>query len=431
MLGQAAKCKVLCRAGRRNPRLKQDENREMVTDIETVSAAGHVLPPYIIYKGRSHLMGWHAEVKGDEDAQVRFAYSPKGWTDDVLGLDYLENHFYPLVMSIIDPNYPIFFILDGHASHFSWEFLSFCLEHGMLVLCLPPHSTHLLQPLDVGLFGPLQHAYSEEVDAWTRDRYDVIRKGNFWPMLKKARQCAFTKQNILSGWEATGIYPHNYRRPLSKIQHLEVNKFLSPKRPVSAHSLSTPHTVKALKRRTIRFLQRLPDASQSEIKKSFLKVTSAALGAMTEVDIEREINNRLRRLNVPVKTKDRRRLTKIRVITGADVEKLRLAKEAKAKKQKKTAKNTTQKGKQKAGEAQKPRRQPLRPKKQVRIASESPEEWSDSEESDSSHSVISIWSDTIVLDTPQLPVRRQLFPTSPEPTTPSRAPSQRASRSRK
>jgi len=63
-----------------------------------------------------------------------------------------------------------------------------------------------------------------------------------------------------------------------------------------------------------------------------LKVTSAALGAMTEVDIEREINNWLRRLDAPVKTKDRRRLTKIQVITGADVEKLRLAKEAKAKK---------------------------------------------------------------------------------------------------
>jgi len=78
MLGQAAERKVLGRVGRRNPHLKQDGNREMVTDIETVSATGHVLPPHIIYRGRSHLMGWHAGVKGDEDVQVRFAYSPKG-----------------------------------------------------------------------------------------------------------------------------------------------------------------------------------------------------------------------------------------------------------------------------------------------------------------------------------------------------------------
>jgi len=72
MLCQAAKCKVLCRAGRRYPHLKQDGNREMVTDIKIVSAAGHILPSYIIYK-RSYLMGLYAGVKGDEDAQVRFA----------------------------------------------------------------------------------------------------------------------------------------------------------------------------------------------------------------------------------------------------------------------------------------------------------------------------------------------------------------------
>jgi len=57
----------------------------------------------------------------------------------------------------------------------------------MLALCLPPHLTYLIQPLDIGLFGLLQHAYSEEVDSGTRDHYEVIRKGNFWPMLKKVR----------------------------------------------------------------------------------------------------------------------------------------------------------------------------------------------------------------------------------------------------
>jgi len=62
-------------------------------------------------------------------------------------------------------------------------------------------------------------------------------------------------------------------------------------------------------------------------------MTSAALGAIIEVGIEKEINNRLRRLDALVKTKDQR---EIQVITGADVESLRLAEEAKAKEQKKT-----------------------------------------------------------------------------------------------
>ena len=61
------------------------------------------------------MIGWHARVKGAEDIQVRFAYSPKGWTDDKLGLDYLENHFYPLIMDIIVPNCHIsLFSIDMH-----------------------------------------------------------------------------------------------------------------------------------------------------------------------------------------------------------------------------------------------------------------------------------------------------------------------------
>ena len=41
-------------------------------------------------------------------------------------------------------------ILDGHSSHYNWEFFDYCLNAKILPLCLPAHSTHLLQPLDVG-----------------------------------------------------------------------------------------------------------------------------------------------------------------------------------------------------------------------------------------------------------------------------------------
>ena len=50
-------------------------------------------------------------------------------------------------------------IVDGHDSHVTIEFIRFCVESSIRLYCLPPHTTHLLQPLDVGLFGPLQHAY--------------------------------------------------------------------------------------------------------------------------------------------------------------------------------------------------------------------------------------------------------------------------------
>ena len=66
--GLALKVRVICRRGRRNPWYTQDGNREMVTVVECVSAAGRILPPMHIYKGSAHLMGWHAGVEAKEEA---------------------------------------------------------------------------------------------------------------------------------------------------------------------------------------------------------------------------------------------------------------------------------------------------------------------------------------------------------------------------
>jgi hypothetical protein len=63
----------------------------MVTVIETVSADGRVLPPMFIYKASAHLMGWHAVVQKEEKATC--AWSPKGWTDQELELEWVDQNF--------------------------------------------------------------------------------------------------------------------------------------------------------------------------------------------------------------------------------------------------------------------------------------------------------------------------------------------------
>ena len=90
MLGQALKVKVICRRGQHNPRYIQDGNREMVTIIECVSADGSILPLVYIYKGSSHFMGRYAAVHAQEKAT--FAWSKTGWTDRVLGLEWLAGN---------------------------------------------------------------------------------------------------------------------------------------------------------------------------------------------------------------------------------------------------------------------------------------------------------------------------------------------------
>jgi hypothetical protein len=43
-------------------------------------------------------------------------------------------------------------------------FIDFADKHWIIVMILPPYTTHRLQPLDVGLFQPLSIAYSKELD---------------------------------------------------------------------------------------------------------------------------------------------------------------------------------------------------------------------------------------------------------------------------
>lgn len=91
MMGVAAKVKVICRAGRKNPRLTHSGNRTWVTVIESVSAAGIAIPPMVINQGTAHYKGWYAGVEKRDIAT--FAYSPKGWTDSKLSLDWLSDNF--------------------------------------------------------------------------------------------------------------------------------------------------------------------------------------------------------------------------------------------------------------------------------------------------------------------------------------------------
>ena len=142
MMGLAAKAKVLCRRGRRNPQVTRDGKQELVTVIETFGADGSVLSPFVINKGAGHYMGWYKNLMEKEKA-YRFSYSPKGWTDDQLALEWLQQVFLPETQ-LKCGDLPCLLIFAGHGSHITFEFLSKCFSHNVLLHCLPAHSTHLL-----------------------------------------------------------------------------------------------------------------------------------------------------------------------------------------------------------------------------------------------------------------------------------------------
>ena len=99
-------------------------------------------------------------------------------------------------------------IVDGHSSHESLNTITYCQEHKIILLVLPSHCMHALQPLDVVLFSPLKQSWAATV-AEHEFNGKSITKDNFIKVYSNAHLHAFTKANILVAFWKSGIHPFN------------------------------------------------------------------------------------------------------------------------------------------------------------------------------------------------------------------------------
>lgn len=123
-------------------------------------------------------------------------------------------------------------LVDGHSSHVNLDFLDYADRNRIIVLVLPPHATHRLQPLDVGLFSPLSRAYFLEVSNYSASGQGFVSmsKRLFYRFFKNAWEVSFTKSNIEAAWRATGIWPYNPEETLQSA-HENLRVHLQKRQP--------------------------------------------------------------------------------------------------------------------------------------------------------------------------------------------------------
>jgi len=134
---------------------------------------------------------------------------------DVLGVDWIQ-HFNRCTESRIVGGWRLL-ILDGYSSYTTPEFDIYCIEHNIVTICMPSHTSHLLQPLDVGCFSPLKAAYRNQVHELARRRVFYIDKVDFLQIYKGIRNIVFSAENIHAGFRALGLVPVCPERVLSSL----------------------------------------------------------------------------------------------------------------------------------------------------------------------------------------------------------------------
>jgi hypothetical protein len=82
---------------------------------------------------------------------------------------------------------------------------------------MPPYSSHLLQPLDVGCFSPLKRAYSDEINSLAQYSTKKIKKEAFLLAFKAAFKKAITKENICAGFRGARLVLYNLEAVILKL----------------------------------------------------------------------------------------------------------------------------------------------------------------------------------------------------------------------
>ena len=193
--------KAVAQKGARNVTAHTSGNKTNITVIACGSAAGQVLPPMVLLQGKKLN---HAFTIGEVPGTMYGMGS--GWVDTELFEAWFANHFVVYAPKVR----PLLLMLDGHASHYQPELVRLAAKESIILFCLPPHCTHLAQPLDKGAFSPLKKYWHQECAKFMENNPgQIVTKMNFSVIFSQAWYRAMTAKTMSASFRATGVYPFN------------------------------------------------------------------------------------------------------------------------------------------------------------------------------------------------------------------------------
>lgn len=169
------------------------------------SASGIRLPPFIVYKGKHLYTTW---TKGGA-AGAMYAVSESGWMEKENYESWFKKMFLPAVKHLTESG-PVVLFFDGHHSHISVRLIELSRGSNVHLMLLPSNTTHVLQPLDVGVYGPLKQAWKNILGQYKMEtRAATIGKEEIPKLVAQLWDRSFKPQHLQGGFRETGLFPVN------------------------------------------------------------------------------------------------------------------------------------------------------------------------------------------------------------------------------
>jgi hypothetical protein len=182
-----------------------NSDKEKFSVMITLSASGILAPPLVLYPYERRIPPEIAMAFPNDWVMGK---SAKGYQTAQTFYDYISIHF----LQFLKKNgikTPVILFLDGHRSHLTLELGQFCSQNGIIIVCLPPNSTHFIQPLDRVYFRPVKSFWADAVTEW---RYQngggLLPKSQFASLLKTVIDKAQESDTMIkNGFKSCGLFP--------------------------------------------------------------------------------------------------------------------------------------------------------------------------------------------------------------------------------
>lgn len=177
------------------------ERGETHTVLGCVNACGSWIPPLVIFKG----VRWNDELKKDSFPGSLVKLYPKVWITAEIFLEWFQ-----FVIESIPPARPVILLMDSHATQINAEVLALATQNKIFLFTFPAHTSHLLQPLDVGVYKALKSAWTKALNSYMIAKpTEKPNRYNFHKLFLEAYIPSFSITNITNGFKKTGIVPFN------------------------------------------------------------------------------------------------------------------------------------------------------------------------------------------------------------------------------
>ena len=194
--------------------------------MAAVSASGKKLPPMVVFQGQHVQSTWRPDLPRNHENYPWLYANSSGWMDSATFYKWFEEwevKTRTFKEGVADEMEPRLLIYDGHLSHIWYGTLELARMQNVTIIKLPPHTTDLLQPLDVSVFRSLKGYWGDILFKRLRATRSRLTKAEFVTNLCDVAvwSKAFSENNIMNGFKACGIYPCD--RTKYPVKRLNVN----------------------------------------------------------------------------------------------------------------------------------------------------------------------------------------------------------------